>query len=71
MYTITILEVEKLKNKKMELNRLLHMVYLILVGIGIVFTNSLAVIEALIGIKSQFERTPKFGVIDEQLRNHS
>ncbi|MEM3755200.1 MAG: glycosyltransferase, partial [Candidatus Bathyarchaeia archaeon] len=71
MYTITIFEAEKFKNKKIGLNRLLHMLYLILVGVGILFTNSLAVIEALIGIKSQFERTPKFGIIDKQLRDNS
>ncbi|MEM2896843.1 MAG: glycosyltransferase [Candidatus Bathyarchaeia archaeon] len=64
MYTVAILEVEKLKNRKMELNRLLHIFYLVLVGIGIAFTNSLAVMEALIGMKSQFDRTPKFGAID-------
>lgn len=64
MYVITIIEVEKLKNKKIELSRLLHILYLALIGVGIALTNSLAVIEALIGIKSPFERTPKFGVID-------
>ncbi len=35
-------------------------------GIGLVFSNSRAVIEALLRIKSSFVRTPKYAVLDSQ-----
>jgi cellulose synthase/poly-beta-1,6-N-acetylglucosamine synthase-like glycosyltransferase len=40
---------------------LLHMPFLLLLHHGLCISNSIAVFEALIGHKSAFERTPKFG----------
>ncbi|MGH9533751.1 MAG: cellulose synthase family protein [Terriglobales bacterium] len=44
------------------LKTVLVMPMVMAVGIGLAVTNSRAVIEALLGIKSSFRRTPKFGL---------
>ncbi len=40
----------------------LYLPLLMALGIGLTWTNSKAVIEALLGIKSAFARTPKYRV---------
>lgn len=45
--------------------RLLHLPLVMALGIGLAFSNARAVLEALIGMKSEFVRTPKYQV--EQL----
>ncbi len=42
--------------------RLLHLPLVMAVGIGLAFSNARAVLEALLGIKSEFIRTPKYQV---------
>jgi cellulose synthase/poly-beta-1,6-N-acetylglucosamine synthase-like glycosyltransferase len=42
--------------------RLLHLPLVMALGIGLAFSNARAVIEALLGIKSEFVRTPKYSV---------
>jgi hypothetical protein len=41
---------------------LLYLPFLMAMGIGLTITNSRAVIEALLGIKTSFKRTPKYRV---------
>ncbi|HEY0080150.1 MAG TPA: glycosyltransferase [Pyrinomonadaceae bacterium] len=43
-------------------SRLLHLPLVMAVGIGLAFSNARAVLEALVGIKSEFVRTPKYRV---------
>lgn len=42
--------------------RLRAMPVLICIGMGLALSNTVATLEALLGIKSSFERTPKFGI---------
>src|SRR5688572_26090157 len=42
--------------------RLLHLPLVMALGIGLAFSNARAVLEALLGIKSEFVRTPKYNV---------
>ncbi|MDQ3688038.1 MAG: glycosyltransferase [Acidobacteriota bacterium] len=42
--------------------RLLHLPLVMAIGIGLAFSNARAVIEALLGVKSEFVRTPKYQV---------
>jgi len=42
--------------------RLLHLPLVMSLGIGLAFSNARAVLEALVGIKSEFVRTPKYRV---------
>ncbi len=42
--------------------RLLHLPLVMAIGIGLAFSNARAVIEALLGVKSEFVRTPKYRV---------
>jgi cellulose synthase/poly-beta-1,6-N-acetylglucosamine synthase-like glycosyltransferase len=42
--------------------RLLHLPLVMALGIGLAFSNARAVLEALLGIKSEFVRTPKYRV---------
>jgi cellulose synthase/poly-beta-1,6-N-acetylglucosamine synthase-like glycosyltransferase len=42
--------------------RLLHLPLVMAVGIGLAFSNARAVIEALMGVQSEFVRTPKYQV---------
>jgi len=42
--------------------RLLHLPLVMALGIGLAFSNARAVMEALLGIKSEFVRTPKYSV---------
>src|SRR5687767_4518692 len=42
--------------------RLLHLPLVMALGIGLAFSNARAVLEALLGIKSEFVRTPKYQV---------
>ncbi|HEY0006659.1 MAG TPA: glycosyltransferase family 2 protein [Pyrinomonadaceae bacterium] len=52
--------------------RLLHLPLVMSLGIGLAFSNARAVIEALVGLKSEFVRTPKYQVetsADETWKN--
>jgi cellulose synthase/poly-beta-1,6-N-acetylglucosamine synthase-like glycosyltransferase len=42
--------------------KLIYLPFLMSLGIGLTLTNSKAVIEALLGVKSSFKRTPKYSV---------
>lgn len=42
--------------------RLLHLPMVMALGIGLAFSNARAVLEALLGVKSEFVRTPKYQV---------
>ena len=42
--------------------RLLHLPLVMGLGIGLAFSNARAVLEALLGVKSEFVRTPKYRV---------
>lgn len=42
--------------------RLLHLPLVMAIGIGLAFSNARAVLEALMGVKSEFVRTPKYRV---------
>ena len=44
----------------------LYLPFLMALGIGLTVTNSLAVLEALFGIKSPFKRTPKYRVLNRR-----
>ena len=44
--------------------RLLHLPLVMGLGIGLAFSNARAVLEALVGVKSEFVRTPKYRVED-------
>jgi len=44
--------------------RLLHLPLVMALGIGLAFSNARAVIEALLGVKTEFVRTPKYQVED-------
>ena len=46
--------------------RLLHLPLVMALGIGLAFSNARAVLEALLGIKSDFVRTPKYQVEKSQ-----
>lgn len=43
-------------------DRLMHLPLVMAVGIGLAFSNARAVLEALVGLKSDFVRTPKYRV---------
>jgi hypothetical protein len=49
-------------NGKPRLTRFLTLGMLLILGMGISLNNSLAVMEALFGIRSSFLRTPKFNI---------
>jgi cellulose synthase/poly-beta-1,6-N-acetylglucosamine synthase-like glycosyltransferase len=51
-----------LDTKQTRTRRLLHLPLVMAVGIGLAFSNARAVLEALLGIKSEFVRTPKYRV---------
>lgn len=44
--------------------RLLHLPLVMALGIGLAFSNARAVLEALLGVKTEFVRTPKYQVED-------
>jgi hypothetical protein len=44
--------------------RLLHLPLVMALGIGLAFSNARAVLEALLGVKTDFIRTPKYRVED-------
>jgi cellulose synthase/poly-beta-1,6-N-acetylglucosamine synthase-like glycosyltransferase len=46
--------------------RMLHLPLVMALGIGLAFSNARAVLEALLGIKSEFVRTPKYQVEKNQ-----
>lgn len=48
--------------EKQRGSRLLHLPLVMGLGIGLAFSNARAVIEALVGVKSEFVRTPKYRV---------
>lgn len=43
--------------------RVRHMFALLLLGMGVSFNNSRAVVQALLGIQTEFQRTPKYNLI--------
>jgi cellulose synthase/poly-beta-1,6-N-acetylglucosamine synthase-like glycosyltransferase len=47
---------------KKRASRLLHLPLVMSLGIGLAFSNARAVLEALVGVKSEFVRTPKYRV---------
>lgn len=47
-------------DEERALKRLLHLPLVMALGIGLAFSNARAVFEALLGIKSEFVRTPKY-----------
>ena len=47
---------------KRRTKRLLHLPLVMAIGIGLAFSNARAVIEAMVGFKSEFVRTPKYSV---------
>jgi cellulose synthase/poly-beta-1,6-N-acetylglucosamine synthase-like glycosyltransferase len=47
---------------KKRVSRLLHLPLVMSLGIGLAFSNARAVLEALVGVKSEFVRTPKYRV---------
>jgi len=47
---------------KQRASRLLHLPLVMSLGIGLAFSNARAVLEALVGVKSEFVRTPKYRV---------
>lgn len=47
---------------KRRIPRLLHLPLVMALGIGLAFSNARAVLEALLGIKTEFVRTPKYRV---------
>ena len=49
---------------KSALRVLLHLPLVMGLGIGLAFSNARAVLEALLGVKSEFVRTPKYRVED-------
>src|SRR5919112_61585 len=49
---------------KKRMPRLLHLPLVMGLGIGLAFSNARAVLEALLGVKSDFVRTPKYRVED-------
>ena len=51
---------------KKRMPRLLHLPLVMGLGIGLAFSNARAVLEALLGIKSEFVRTPKYQVEKNQ-----
>jgi len=57
--------VRELHRGRKRLTRLLHLPCLLGLGFVAIFTNSLAVLEGLFGIRSPFERTPKYGLIEQ------
>ena len=46
--------------------RLFHLPLVMSLGIGLAFSNARAVLEALLGVKSEFVRTPKYRVENTQ-----
>ncbi len=51
-----------------KVKRLQNLIWLIAIGIGLSLNNTRAVLEALLNVKSEFKRTPKFAVIDQTTR---
>jgi cellulose synthase/poly-beta-1,6-N-acetylglucosamine synthase-like glycosyltransferase len=51
-----------LDKSKSRRSRLLHLPLVMGLGIGLAFSNARAVLEALVGVKSDFVRTPKYRV---------
>jgi hypothetical protein len=45
--------------------RLKYLPFLMALGIGLSIVNSKAVLEALLGIKSSFKRTPKYSIVNK------
>jgi cellulose synthase/poly-beta-1,6-N-acetylglucosamine synthase-like glycosyltransferase len=51
---------------KSKRSRLLHLPLVMSLGIGLAFSNARAVIEALVGYRTEFVRTPKYRVEEQQ-----
>jgi len=62
IYGLAIAELRKME--KISLRRVFHLGYLGIVGYVVSWAGALAVIEGLIGRRSPFRRTPKFGLVD-------
>jgi dipeptide/tripeptide permease len=65
VYGTAVSELRRERND--TFTRLFYLLYLMVVGFGILFSNAAAVIGALIGRRSPFDRTPKFGLVDKEL----
>jgi hypothetical protein len=61
-YGLAIAELRKME--KISLRRIFHLGYLGIVGYIVSWAGALAVIEGLIGKRTPFMRTPKFGLVD-------
>lgn len=62
VYGLAIAELRKME--KINLRRVCHLGYLGIIGYIVSWAGAIAVIEGLIGKRSSFMRTPKFGLID-------
>ncbi|MFH0848822.1 MAG: glycosyltransferase [archaeon] len=62
VYGLAIAELRKMG--KGTLRRFSDLVYLMIVGYFVTWAGALAVLEGLVGKKSVFNRTPKFGLVD-------
>jgi len=62
VYGTAVSELRRESNDRFT--RLFYLFYLMIVGFGILFSTAAAVIGALLGRKSPFDRTPKFGLVD-------
>lgn len=62
VYGLAIAELRKME--KISLCRAFHLIYLGVVGYIVSWGGALAVIDGLLGRKSAFRRTPKFGLVD-------
>ncbi len=61
-YGLAIAELRKME--KISFRRICHLGYLGIIGYIVSWAGALAVIEGLIGKRSAFRRTPKFGLVD-------
>jgi hypothetical protein len=62
IYGLAIAELHKMG--KSSLRRFFHLAYLMILGYFVMWTGAIAVLEGLIGKKTPFHRTPKFGLVD-------
>jgi len=62
VYGLAIAELRKME--KISIRRAFHLIYLGIVGYIVSWAGALAVIDGLMGRRSAFRRTPKYGLID-------
>ena len=66
VYGLAIAELRKME--KISIRRAFHLIYLGIVGYIVSWAGALAVIDGLMGRRSAFRRTPKYGLIDRYSR---